>query len=121
MAGQGLNDPSGATVTVAPSQVTFTVEPGETVMSAAHRAGLRWPTVCGGNASCGACLSVVDDGTEHCSPISGEEQETLDRVARVTAAGPQRLACRLTVDGDVRLVRRGVRPQTPVPDQASAP
>jgi ferredoxin, 2Fe-2S len=108
VAGEGLS-----TVTVEPSGVTFPVEPGETVMAAANRQGFRWPTVCGGNASCGACLSLVADGDESCGPVEGEEAETLARVARITAAGTQRLACRLTLTGDVRLTRRGVRPVAP--------
>ena len=112
MAGEGLSRVP-AQVTVEPSGVTFTVEPDETVMAAAARAGLRWPTVCGGNASCGVCMSVVADGDEHCRPAGSEELETLARVARVTASGTRRLACRLTLDGDARLVRRGVRPLAP--------
>jgi ferredoxin, 2Fe-2S len=99
----------GGRVDVAPSGLQFPVAPEETVMDAAHRAGLHWPTVCGGNANCGVCMSTVLAGDEYCAPIGAEERETLARVAR-GAVGANRLVCRLTVNGPVHLRRRGVRP-----------
>ena len=100
---------SGPHVQVDPSGLSFPVGPDETVIQAAWRAGLKWPTVCQGNANCGVCMSTVVDGLENCSAIAGDEAETLERVARVNG-GPFRLVCRLKVTGPVRLLRRGVRP-----------
>jgi 2Fe-2S ferredoxin len=97
-------------VTVQPSAAAFAVEPGETVFAAAARAGLSWPTVCGGNGTCGTCCSELVDGQDACLPIGGIEAETLATVLRLPLDGRRRLACQLRLSGPVVLRRRGVRP-----------
>ena len=97
-------------VTVQPSAVSFAVRPDETVFAAAARAGLRWPTVCGGNGSCGTCCSEVIDGHGACSDIAGLEAETLANVLRLPLDGKRRLVCQLRLNGPVTVRRRGVRP-----------
>jgi ferredoxin len=99
----------GATniVTVLPLGLQLQVDPGQTVMAAAHQAGFFWPTVCDASASCGTCVSIIESGTEHCGPMPADEQETLARTM-VPLDGLRRLACRLTVSGPVTVKKRGV-------------
>lgn len=96
-------------VLVQPSGVSFDVRPDETVFQAAARAGLRWPTVCGGNGSCGTCVSTVLEGAEHCSAVGPLEQEVFDTVLHQPLRD-RRLVCQLRVTGPVTVLRRGVRP-----------
>ena len=95
-------DPSGAEVRA---------EPGETVMAAAARAGLRWPTICGGLAECGVCALEVVDAPSPLAPPVGDEADRL-AVLPETRRYPERthrLACRLVpVDGLVVAKRGGV-------------
>jgi ferredoxin, 2Fe-2S len=98
-----------ASITVLPLGLTLDVEPGETVMAAARRAGYTWPTVCDASASCGTCVSIVRAGLSHCGPIPDDERETLTRTLG-SVDGDRRLACRLTIDGDVTITKRGVHP-----------
>ncbi len=111
-------DEPAARVVVVPSGLQFEVEPGETVFRAAARAGLRWPTVCGGNGTCGTCLSSVVTGTEHCSPPGPLERETFETVLRQAVRPERRLVCQLRLTGPVTLRRRGVRRQQPGSDGA---
>jgi 2Fe-2S ferredoxin len=106
-------------VEVAPAGHRFDVASDETVFAAAARAGLRWPTVCGGNGSCGTCASTVTGGAENCSPIGPLERETLATVLRQPTDGGRRLVCQLRISGPVTVLRRGVRPaaSTPPPPQ----
>jgi ferredoxin, 2Fe-2S len=102
-------------VEVRPSGLTFDVADGEeTVFQAAARAGLLWPTVCGGNGSCGTCFSEVLEGLEHCSPIGPLEHETVTQVLRQPAQTRRRLVCQLRITGPITVQRRGVRPSEPV-------
>jgi ferredoxin len=98
-----------ALVRVLPVDVTFEATAGESVMAAAQRQGLWWPTVCGGDAQCGTCWLVVNEGTEHCSAIKKEERARL--ALGMKANEPRaRLACQLRVTGPVTVSRRSVRP-----------
>ena len=47
------------TITVLPSKVRFGARGGESLMAAAQRAKIRWPTVCNGVAQCGVCYVGV--------------------------------------------------------------
>src|SRR4051812_34429933 len=67
-------------VHVAPARVTFSASEGETVMAAAQRAGLYWPTVCRGVAQCGVChVEVIGDASQLSTPTF-EERARLDRL-----------------------------------------
>lgn len=98
-----------ATVTVLPLGLELEVEPGQTVMAAAHAAGYTWPTECEQAAECGLCVSIVREGAENCGPVPEDEEATLLRTVGVVSP-ERRLACRLTVTGPVTLTKRGVRP-----------
>jgi 2Fe-2S ferredoxin len=100
----------GFPVEVRPAGLRFEVAGDETVFQAAARAGLRWPTVCGGNGTCGTCVSGVVEGAEHCSPPGAQERETLRDVLRQPLSAARRLVCQLRISGPVTVMRRGVRP-----------
>jgi len=94
-------------VTVQPLGIELEVAQDQTVMDAAIAAGYGWPTVCEANASCGTCVSIVEEGAGNCGPMPADEEETLTRTL-VPLDGQRRLACRLTVTGPVTLKKRGV-------------
>jgi 2Fe-2S ferredoxin len=98
-----------ATVTVEPLGVEFDTRPDETLMEAAHRAGLYWPTVCGGNGYCNRCFIQTDPESPAFSPLGQEEREELERVRwRITYRPGERLACRVRILADVTVTKRGV-------------
>jgi 2Fe-2S ferredoxin len=85
------------------------VAPGESLLAAALRQGLTWPTLCGGEASCRTCYIVVEEGAEHLPPPAELEQRGIDDLARVVRSGEVRLACQAVPFGDLTVTRRGVR------------
>jgi 2Fe-2S ferredoxin len=99
-----------ASVLVLPSGIPLEAQWGETVMSAASRAGLTWPTVCHGHARCTACSTVVISGAEQLSPMEQLERAALDRVPALRHQPERvvRLACQARVLGDVVLLKYGV-------------
>lgn len=99
-------------VEVSPQGHTIQVPDGEALMPAAQRLGFRWPNVCGGQANCGVCFVLVEEGIEHASPIGPNEEFRL----KITGKGRDeraRLACQMRVSGPMRVFKRGVRPNTP--------
>lgn len=97
-----------AAVTVLPAGVVLDVRAAEPLMAAAQRQGLWWPTVCGGDADCGTCWLIVEDGVEHCRPMGDRERVRL--ALGMKADEPRaRLACQLRVTGPVTVHRRSVR------------
>lgn len=87
-------------------------EPGETVMAAARRAGLRWPTVCGGLAECGVCVLEVLDPPPALLPPGPDEAERLAALpeTRRDPAATFRLACRVVPTDGLVVRKRGVVP-----------
>jgi ferredoxin len=99
------------TVRVTPSDLDIEVADGETLMDAATRAGLRWPTVCHGEAQCQVCFvkAVTDD-------LSTPEPDQLEAAGLAVLAdrlpfqpGTVRLACQFRPAGDCTVYKRGVR------------
>ena len=108
----------GARVTVAPSGIELEVGPGETVLRAAERQGVAWPTTCGGVAECRTCaMYVVDepgqaaDQPEPLDPPGALEAAALASITFSLQGDPSRwrLACQATVRRDVRVRKPGVR------------
>ena len=99
---------------VEPARVELDVLAGESIMTAAVRAGYRWPTVCGGQGTCRTCFFEVVEGGAHLSPVEPLEKEGLDSLGPVPGDGlERRLACQARVlTGTVTVRKRGVRPQT---------
>ena len=97
-----------ATVRVLPADANLEVGSGESLMGAASRQGWFWPTVCGGDAECGTCWVVVEQGAEHCSAMEAAERTTLAKGMK--AGEPRaRLACQVRVDGPAVVTRRSVK------------
>jgi 2Fe-2S ferredoxin len=102
-------------VRVEPSGREIEVLPGETLIEAAWRQGLYWPTICYGQAQCMACHVVVQSGADNLSEVGEEEAEAMRLLLRVRggrSVDRRRLACRLEVLGPAVVEKRGVRPRT---------
>ena len=99
-------------IRVEPSGVSFEIDENETIMAAAIRNGLTWPTICGGQGTCKTCVFLTLEGDENLAEIRDYEKEALATIAEsLTDQGKGwRLACQATVTGDVRLRKIGVRP-----------
>lgn len=82
-------------------------------MAAAQRSGYRWPTLCRGDGTCTICWVEVEAGADHLSDIAPLERDALEVVSRVLrATRTVRLACQARVNGDVRVRKPGVRPNS---------
>jgi ferredoxin, 2Fe-2S len=100
--------PVAGLIRVLPSGVSFEVGDGESVYAAACRHGIRWPSICHGDAECGICYMVVREGAEYASEKSKQESDRL--ALGLKAKEPRaRLACRTRLSGNVVVERRGVR------------
>ncbi|MED5812614.1 2Fe-2S iron-sulfur cluster-binding protein [Mycolicibacterium sp. 050232] len=99
------------TVTVRPGGITFEATEGQTVMAAALAAGLKWPTVCGGNGDCLVCHVAVLQGARHLAEPSAAEKEAVRNLTGDHGGRGEhvRLACQAGVLGDVVVEKRGVR------------
>ncbi len=96
---------------ILPSQLRIEAKNGETLMEAAWRHGLYWPTTCGGQGICTSCLCVVESGQENLEAASRSERKTLvaELGERAQGNGRLRLACQARVRGNVTVTKRGVR------------
>jgi 2Fe-2S ferredoxin len=96
-------------VRVEPLGADVEVQPGETLIEAAWRQGLEWPTVCYAQAQCTLCHVRVLSGSGELGPM-GEEEEQAIRTLLGRARRPDeiRLACRLEVHGDAVVRKHGV-------------
>lgn len=91
---------------------------GERLMHAALRAGLRWPSICGGAAECGVCYVRVLASAHNLPPIDGKENAALKLSARADSNDVVRLACQLRVTGPMTVFRAGAAlPPRPRADQ----
>ena len=91
-----------------PSGISGLVTIGTSLLEAARQLGESIISVCGGQASCGKCLVLVEEGAfakhevrsamEHLAPPDRDEQRLLIRQGAPETA---RLACRARVWGDV--------------------
>lgn len=96
-------------VLVLPSDLSFVAEENETVMDAAIRHGITWPSICGGQQECGVCFVEVIN-PEKVEDSSGVEASLIRRMAhRGKRGGVIRLACCLVPKEDVELYRLGPR------------
>ncbi len=92
------------------------VRAGETLIQAAWRAGYHWPTLCYAMGTCTACQCEVLDGLHLLSERTAAEVALLDDLnRRVRRSNPRRvrLACQVTVAGDVTVRKHGVRRCSP--------
>lgn len=101
-----------AKVTVKPGGNVFEAGPDESIMAAAQRNGFRWPTVCGGKATCRTCVFTVNEGAEHLSEPNRLEAEAMKLLRRPSSRQGDlvRLACQARTTGDLTVTKPGVRP-----------
>ncbi|WP_160777594.1 adenylate/guanylate cyclase domain-containing protein [Stappia sediminis] len=85
-----------------PDNVSFDCEDGESVLSAALRAGLPMANACGGIAKCSTCRIWILNGGENCPEREGAES---DLAGKLGFAARIRLACQLRPSGDVTFRR----------------
>lgn len=100
---------------VEPAGVDIDVQPGETLMQAAWRAGYDWPTLCYAMGRCTACQCEVVAGLHKLSERTDVElalSRSLDRRTRRVNPRRIRLACQVTTTGDVTVRKPGVKKQT---------
>lgn len=102
-------------VRIEPLGVDLPVREGETVMGAAMRAGLRWPTVCHGLGECLVCRLEVLDGPSTDPPLTAQERDAFSSGRLCPGEqGTTRLACQLRPAGDMTVFKAGVRRQAEV-------
>jgi ferredoxin, 2Fe-2S len=102
-----VEEQSGAPVRVMPLDIEINVLEGETLMAAARRSALHWPSVCDGQGNCTACYVKIEEGIDHASAAHPQERERLDFAGRRDPSF--RLACQLRVSGPMRVSKKGVR------------
>lgn len=102
-----------AKVRILPDDILIEAEDGQTIMDAAHDAGLYWPTTCGGEGICTTCACTIEEGIPHLDEMGRAERKTLaeDRGEAALASGRIRLACQARVRGEVTVTKRGVYPE----------
>jgi adenylate cyclase len=85
-----------------PDERVIDAHPGETILTAALRAGVLHAHLCGGNGRCSTCRVVIFEGLENCAPRNAEEQS----IADLLRLDPRvRLACQTVITGDIKLRR----------------
>ena len=77
------------------------VEPGETILAAAKRAGAPEGDRCGGVCACSTCHVYVTKGFDNLSDIEDEEFDILDKAFDVRSTS--RLGCQAKLSGDVEV------------------
>jgi 2Fe-2S ferredoxin len=98
---------SGASVRLMPLDVNIEVLQGETLMAAARRIALRWPSVCNGQGNCTACYVKIEEGIDNAVAAHPQERERLHFAGRRDPSF--RLACQLKVSGPMRVSKNGVK------------
>ena len=97
-------------MSVTPIGVSFEAEDGDTLMRAAQRAGLSWPSVCQGQAQCGTCYAeIVSAAVPPTSPLRTEQALLKVLPPALRERGVMRLACQVKVHGPMQVRRVGVR------------
>jgi adenylate cyclase len=85
-----------------PDEIDIEAHDGETVLAASLRAGIPHQHLCGGHARCSTCRIEIQQGAEHCVPLTVAEQRIAEQL-RFDAA--LRLACQTVADGPLTVRR----------------
>lgn len=99
-----------ARVRIEPSGIERVVDAGDTIMAAAVRRGLRWPTLCGEQEECGVCALEIVSGGEALTEPGDDEQARLASLPKRPRDPDRvfRLACRLVPADGLVVRKRGV-------------
>jgi 2Fe-2S ferredoxin len=105
-------------VRLEPLGFDLVVAEGETVMAAASRAGLGWPSICGGDGECRVCRLEIVKRNAPDPPYTQAEQRAAEEGHLAGLGGaPVRLACQLVPTAAMTVRKAGVRrhahPATP--------
>jgi ferredoxin len=87
-------------VLIRPLNIECEVRPDETLLQALKRQGHFLKSSCGGCASCGDCVVVIESGADHLSPMEHSEIKLLGNVFHLTS---ERLACQTKLTGNVTI------------------
>lgn len=98
-------------VRVEPAGLEFGLRPGESVLEAAQRNNIRWPSICKGQASCTTCFIKILQGYENIPKAQPAETEALATARRVEP-GETRLACQVRPTGDLTVNKKAIRKLT---------
>jgi 2Fe-2S ferredoxin len=86
-------------VTFLPANVTVEVEDGTSILDAALNHSIDLEHNCGGNCACSTCHVIVQEGMQHLSELSEEEEDQLDDADGLTKQS--RLGCQAKISGPV--------------------
>ncbi|HVP28717.1 MAG TPA: 2Fe-2S iron-sulfur cluster-binding protein [Myxococcota bacterium] len=86
-----------------PSERSVTLEPGDTLLDAARKAGLPIAGACGAEGLCGRCGLLIVRGAETLPPESDQEARAK---RRNRVEGELRLACRVVPAHDLDVTAR---------------
>jgi 2Fe-2S ferredoxin len=103
-------------VMLEPAAFRFSIRDGESLMQAATRAGIKWPSICGGRAECGVCYVELLEGRAS-TPLPDEVNRLEMQHVKPTRGGPLRLACQMLALEDLRVYRTLVRVPRPPGDR----
>lgn len=84
-------------VTYLPGGTRVACTAGESVFDVARRGGVRVPTACAGQASCGLCRVKVVAGEAHLTPFNAAERKHLGNVYFINKL---RLSCQARIRED---------------------
>jgi len=105
---QDLSERKTHRVRLEPAGVDILCRDNEVLMHAAQRAGLQWPTVCNGQARCGACHMQVLAAAQALPAPSAKELGGLLLVPAYLKKADTRLACQCRVTGEMTIRCAGV-------------
>lgn len=87
-------------LTIKPSGEVFEIEEGKTLLDFLREKEIYVKSSCGGHASCADCVVKIVAGEDHLSPSPFPELKLLGNVFHITK---ERLACQLSITGDVSI------------------
>ena len=87
-------------VTFLPSNQSFDVKAGESVLDVALTNDIDIQHACGGFCACTTCHIIVKSGMENLSGMEEDEQDRLE-VAATGLTSQSRLGCQAKIHGDV--------------------
>lgn len=87
-------------VTFTHDKITVEVAPGTTLQDVIEKSGATLPFGCR-MGSCGTCRCLVLKGMENLNDLTDEERELFETLTHIHPN--ERLACQLTVSGDVEI------------------
>ncbi len=87
-------------VTVKPSGEVLEIEEGKSVLELLREKNIYIKSSCGGHATCTDCIVKIVSGEDNLSPSPFPELKLLGNVFHITK---ERLACQLSVTGDITI------------------